>query len=47
MSVDHPDDGDRRLYEGSVDGFGAFTDDERMTQILFALGLIAARMLRG
>ena len=47
MSVDYPDAGDEELYEGSADGFGAFTDDEREAKLLLALGLIAARILRG
>lgn len=45
MSIDYPDAGGDRLYEGSVDGFGGFTDHERETQLLFALGLIAARVM--
>jgi hypothetical protein len=47
MSVDYPDAGDERLYEGAVDGFGGFTDHERETQLLFALDLIAARIIAG
>jgi hypothetical protein len=46
MSVDYPNAGDEELYEGPVDGFGAFTDHERETKLLLALGLIAARLLR-
>lgn len=45
MSVDYPTAGGERLYEGSVDGFGEFTDHEREAKLLLALGLIAARML--
>lgn len=45
MSVDYPDAGDECLYEGATEGFGGFTDCERETQLLFALGLIAARMI--
>jgi hypothetical protein len=44
VSVDYPDAGDEALYEGTVDGFGGFTDHEREAELLFALGLIAARM---
>jgi hypothetical protein len=46
MSVDYPEAGGECLYEGAVDGFGAFTDHEREAKLLFALGLIAARMMR-
>ncbi|MBI4921804.1 MAG: hypothetical protein HY834_08640 [Devosia nanyangense] len=46
MSVDYPEAGDEELYEGSVDGFGGFTDHEREAKLLLALGLIAARMMR-
>jgi hypothetical protein len=46
MSVDYPSAADEELYKGPVDGFGAFTDHERETRLLFALALIAARMLR-
>lgn len=46
ISVDYPDAGDERLYEGPVDGFGGLTDHERPTQLLLALGMIAARMLK-
>ena len=45
MSIDYPDVGGDRIYEGPVDGFGGFTDHERETQLLFALGLIAARIM--
>lgn len=44
MSVDYPDAGEECLYDGPVDGYGGFTDLERETELLFALGLIAARM---
>jgi len=46
MSVDYPDAGDEELYDGSVDGFGGFTDHEREAKMLLALSLIAARILR-
>jgi hypothetical protein len=46
MSVDYPDAAEEELYDGPVDGFGGFTDHEREAKMLFALGLIAARMLR-
>lgn len=46
MSVDYPEAGDEELYDGSVDGFGGFTDHEREAKLLLALGLIAARMMR-
>ena len=46
MSVDYPDAGGEDLYEGSVDGFGGFSDHERESRLLLALGLIAARMMR-
>ncbi len=45
MSVEYPTAGHECLYEGSVDGFGGFTDHEREAKLLFALGLIAARMM--
>jgi len=45
MSVDYPTAGGECLYKGSVDGFGGFTDQEREAKLLFALGLIAARMM--
>lgn len=46
MQVGYPDAGDEDLYDGSVDGYGGFTDHEREAKLLFALGLIAARMMR-
>jgi hypothetical protein len=46
FTVDYPDAGGEELYSGSQDGFGAFTDHERESKLLFALGLIAARMNR-
>jgi hypothetical protein len=46
MSVSYPSAGGERLYECPVDGFGGFTDHEREAKLLFALGLIAARLLR-
>jgi hypothetical protein len=46
MSVSYPDAGDEDLYDGSIDGCGGFTDHERESKLLFALGLIAARMMR-
>ena len=45
MSVSYPDAGGDQLYEGSVDGFGGFTDHERGSKLLFALDLISARMM--
>jgi len=45
MTVSYPDAGDDDLYQGAVDGFGGLTDHERETKLLFALGLIAARMM--
>lgn len=47
FTVDYPDAGDEELYSGSQDGFGGFTDHERESKLLFALGLIAARMNKG
>ncbi len=44
MRISYPCAGDEELYDGSVDGFGGFTDNEREAKLLFALGLIAARM---
>src|SRR4051812_8697546 len=41
MSVDYPDAAEEGLYDGPVDGFAGFTDHERETKLLFALGLIA------
>ncbi len=46
MGISYPDAGDEELYDGSVDGFGGFSDHEREAELLFALGLIAARMMR-
>jgi len=46
MRVSYPDAGDEDLYDGPVDGFGGFTDHEREAKLLFALGLIAARMMK-
>jgi hypothetical protein len=46
MCVSYPDVGDEDLYDGPVDGYGGFTDHERESKLLFALGLIAARMMR-
>jgi hypothetical protein len=46
MSVDYPEAGDEELYDGSVEGFGGFTDHEREAKLLLALGLIATRMMR-
>lgn len=46
MTVSYPDAGGEDLYRGPVDGFGGFTDNEREVKLLFALTLIAARMLR-
>lgn len=45
MTVSYPDAVDEDLYRGSVDGFGGLNDDERESKLLFALGLIAARMM--
>lgn len=45
MWVSYPEAGDENLYDGAVDGFGGFTDHEREAKLLFALGLIAARMM--
>jgi hypothetical protein len=45
MSVSYPDAGDEDLYGGPVDGYGGFADHEREPRLLFALGLIAARMM--
>jgi hypothetical protein len=47
MQVTYPDAGDEDLYDGAVDGFGGFTDHEREAKLLFAMGLIAARMMAG
>lgn len=46
MSVDFPEAAEEELYDGPVDGFAGFTDHERESKLLFALGLIAARMMR-
>ena len=46
MSVSYPDTGGEDLYDGPIDGFGGFTDHEREAKMLFALALIAARLLR-
>ena len=46
MTVSYPDAGGEDLYDGSVDGFGGFTDHEREAKLLLALGLIAARMMQ-
>ncbi len=46
MTVSYPDAGGDELYDGSVDGFGGFTDHEREAKLLLALGLIAARMMQ-
>jgi len=46
MSVSYPDAGGEDLYQGPVDGFGGFTDHEREARLLFALAVIAARMMR-
>lgn len=46
MVVNFPDAGGEDLYDGPVDGFGGFTDHEREAKLLFALALVAARMLR-
>jgi hypothetical protein len=45
MTVSYPDAGGEDLYMGPVDGFGGFTDHEREAKLLFALTLIAARIL--
>ena len=45
MSVTYPDAGDEILYEGPVSGFGGFEEHERKAKLLFALDLIATRML--
>lgn len=46
MSVRYPDARSEDLYDGPIDGFGGFTDHEREAKLLFALALIAARMLQ-
>jgi hypothetical protein len=46
MWVSYPDAAGEDLYEGSVDGFGGFADGEREAKLLFALRLIADRMMR-
>ena len=45
MSVDYPDAAGEELYDGPVDGFAGFTEHERESKLLLALGLIAARMI--
>lgn len=45
MQVSYPDAGGEDLYDGPIDGFGGFADHEREAKLLFALTLIAARML--
>lgn len=45
MQVIYPDAGGEEIYDGPIDGFGGFTDHEREAKLLFALTLIAARML--
>lgn len=47
MQVSYPDADGEDLWDGAVDGFAGFTDHEREAKMLFALGLIAARMMRG
>src|SRR5690242_16854646 len=46
MSVSYPDAGDEDLYNGPIDGFGGFTNHEREARLLFALAVIAARIMR-
>lgn len=46
VSITYPDEIDGDLYNGAVEGFDGFTDHERETKLLFALGLIAVRMMR-
>jgi hypothetical protein len=46
MSVSYPDAGDEVLYDGPIDGSGGFTHHEREARLLFALGVIAARMMK-
>lgn len=46
MGVSYPDADGEDLYEGPIDGFGGFTDHEREAKLLFALVLIAARLLQ-
>lgn len=46
MQVSYPDALVEDLYDGPIDGFGGFTDHEREAKLLFALGLIAARVMR-
>lgn len=46
MQVSYPEAGGEDLYDGAIDGYGAFTDDEREAKLLFALTVIAARILR-
>jgi hypothetical protein len=47
MQVSYPDADGEDLYDGAIDGYGGFTDHEREAKLLFALALIAARILRG
>lgn len=46
MRIGYPDADGEELYEGAVDGFGGFTDHEREAKLLFALGVIAAWMMK-
>lgn len=46
MSVSYPDAGDESLYDGPIDGFGGFTNHEREARLLFAIAVIAARIMR-
>ncbi len=45
MSVDYPEAGEEELADIAIDGFGGLTDHEREPRLLFAIGLIAARLL--
>ena len=46
MQISYPDADGEDLYDGPIDGFGGFTDHEREAKLLFALALIAARILQ-
>jgi hypothetical protein len=44
FTVDYPEAAEERLYDGVVDGFGAFSDREREECLSMAISLITQRM---
>ncbi|KRA41681.1 hypothetical protein [Devosia sp. Root635] len=44
FTVDYPSAGDEILFDGSTDGFAAFTDSERDSYLLMAIDLILSRL---